>query len=109
MQVEQRFSPDVLAALDQTEEVQIEPRPPDGQPGQPVTIWVVVLDGQDVYVRSARGAKGRWYQAILEHPYGVLHVGDREVPFRAIHVDDPQTIARVSEAYRRECAAQLDK
>jgi hypothetical protein len=96
------FPPDVLEVLDQTDEVQIEPRSPDGQPRQPVTIWVVVLDGPDVYVRSYRGPKGRWYQALLKHPYGVLHVSQREIPFHSIHVDDAQTIARVSEAYRRK-------
>jgi hypothetical protein len=37
------FPADVLGLLDQTEEVQIEPRSPDGQRQQPVTIWVVVL------------------------------------------------------------------
>jgi hypothetical protein len=32
----------------------------------------------------------------------VLHVGEREIPFRAVRVEDPQTIAQVSEAYRRK-------
>jgi hypothetical protein len=32
----------------------------------------------------------------------VLHADDQEIPFRAIEVEDAQTIARVSEAYRRK-------
>jgi hypothetical protein len=96
------FPADVLGLLDQTDEVQIEPRSPDGQRQPAVTIWVVVLDGLDVYVRSYRGPRGRWYQALLKHPYGVLHVSQREIPFHAIHIDDSPTIARVSEAYRRK-------
>ena len=106
MQVERRFPPDVVAALNLTDEVQIEPRSPGGQAGQPVTIWVVVLDGRDVYVRSYRGPRGRWYQALMQHAYGVLHVDEREVPFHTVHVDDPQTIARVSEAYRHKYEAK---
>jgi hypothetical protein len=95
MQVQHRFPPDVLAQLEREDEVQIEPRS-----ASPVTIWIVVLDEQDVYVRSYRGPRGRWYQALLKDPHGVLHVGGRTIPFRAVHVDDPRTIARVSEAFR---------
>ena len=102
MQVTQRFPPDILAAVDQTDEVQIEPRAPGGQPTPPVIIWVVVLDGREVYVRSYRGPKGRWFQALVQQPHGVLHLSEREIPFRAIQVDDAQTIARVSDAFRRK-------
>jgi hypothetical protein len=92
---------DVLQTLNAAEEVQIEPRSVDGRSGQPVTIWVVVVDG-DVYVRSYKGPQGRWYQALLTHPEGVLHADGLEIPFRAVKVEDAQTIARVSEAYRRK-------
>ena len=102
MQVTQHFPPDVLAELDRTDEVQIEPRVPGDQPAPPVTIWIVVLDGLDVYVRSYRGPTGRWYQALVNQPHGVLHLSEREIPFRAIHVDDAEVIARVSEAFRRK-------
>jgi hypothetical protein len=103
MQAEQQrhFAPEVLELLRSTEEVQIEPRSPDGKHHVPTTIWVVVVD-DNVYVRSYRGPAGRWYQALLAHPEGVLHVGEREIPFRAVRVEDPQTIAQVSEAYRRK-------
>ena len=97
----QRFSDEILACIGQAEEVQIEPRSADGQRVGPVTIWVVVVDG-DVYVRSYRGPNGRWYQALLRHPAGVLHVNGRDVPFRAVRVEDQAEIARVSEAYRRK-------
>jgi hypothetical protein len=104
MQIQQgqrHFSPDVLEALRTTHEVQIEPRSPDAQSQQPVTIWVVVVD-DDVYVRSYKGPQGRWYQSLLAHPEGVLHAGGRAIPFRAIRVSDPQTVARVSESYRHK-------
>jgi hypothetical protein len=102
MQAKQHFAPDILSALEQLDEVEIEPRSADGRAAQPVTIWVVVVDGRQVYVRSYRGPSGRWYQALLEHPLGVLHAGQRQIPFRAVHVDDPEIIARVNDAYRRK-------
>jgi hypothetical protein len=102
MQTRQHFSPDILTLLDRTDEVQIEARSPDGQRAQPVTIWVVVADGQDVYARSSRGPRGRWYQALTQHPQGALHADGREILFRAVHVDDPESVSRVSDAYRRK-------
>jgi len=104
MQTDNRFSPDVVALLDQTDEVRIEPPSADGQPMQPVVIWVVVLDGRDVYVRSYRGVKGRWYQQLLKQPQhrGRLHVDQRAIPVRAVHIDDPEIIARVSDAFRKK-------
>ena len=104
MQTDNRFSPDVVALLDQTDEVRIEPASADGQPMQPVIIWVVVLDGPDVYVRSYRGVKGRWYQQLLKQPQhrGRLHVDQRAIPVRAVHIDDPEIIARVSDAFRKK-------
>ena len=98
---QRQFSPDALRTLNAAEEVQIEPRSVDGRSGQPVTIWVIVVDG-DVYVRSYKGPQGRWYQSLLTRPDGVLHADGQAIPFRAIKVEDAQTIARVSEAYRRK-------
>ena len=96
-----RFSDEIRTLLEQVDEVRIEPRSADGRRVGPVTIWVVVVDG-DVYVRSYRGPNGRWYQALLRHPTGVLHVDSRDVPFRAKRVEDQAEIASVSEAYRRK-------
>jgi hypothetical protein len=103
MQAEQQphFAPDVLDLLKTVEEVQIEPRSPDAKHRGPTTIWIVVVD-DNAYVRSYRGPQGRWYRALLADPEGVLHVGPRQIPVRAVRVEDPQTIAKVSEAYRRK-------
>jgi hypothetical protein len=101
MLMARRFDPEVLRTLAEIDEVEIEPRQPDGGSVGPVTIWVVV-DGDDVYVRSYRGSAGRWYQALTAHPEGVLHAGQLDIPFRAVPVTDPATLERVSEAYRRK-------
>lgn len=101
MQARAQFAPDVVQAIEREDEVDIEPLTADGQRGKPVTIWVVAADG-DVYVRSFRGPRGRWYQALIQQPLGILHVGNRDVPFRAIHVDGPEIIARVSDAFRQK-------
>ena len=86
----------MLTLLDQSDEVQIEPRST-----APVIIWIVVDDG-NVFVRSYRGPRGRWYRKLLEDPEGTLHAGGRTIAFRAVHVDDARTIERVSDAFRRK-------
>jgi hypothetical protein len=107
MQSIQRFAPDVLEILGRSDEVQIEPSG-EGQASKPVTIWVVVADGQ-VYVRSYRGEKGRWYQTLLRQPQGVLHVGRVRIPFRAERVADPGNLAKVNEAYQRKYGQKWPK
>lgn len=76
-------------------EVEIETRRPDGSPRRTV-IWTV-SDGSRLFVRSYRGAAGRWYQEALRQGRAGLALGDdRPAPFRVRHVDDPATIALVS-------------
>ena len=65
------------------------------------TIWAVVDDG-DVFVRSVRGARGRWYQRVLADPSVRLHVGNESLKANAVLSNDPESIERVSEALRRK-------
>src|SRR5262249_53283539 len=102
-QQQRRFPPDLVQALGNEEEVQIEPRS-----GHPVTIWIVVVDDL-VYVRSYKGTGGRWYQTVRSNREGVLHVDGRQIPFRATLLDDAHTIERVSEVYQRKYAAKWPK
>ncbi len=64
-------------------------------------IWVVV-DGGDVLVRSVRGETGRWYRRALAHPAVDLVFGGNRLGFTAVHVTDPETIDRTSDALRRK-------
>ena len=55
----QAFDSGLLAQLRNTQEVRIHA----GKAGdKTATIWVVVA-GNDVFIRSVRGPKGRWYKA----------------------------------------------
>jgi hypothetical protein len=93
------FDPETLQLLDETREVRIETRRDEEAPAHRTTIWVVTVDG-DVFVRSVRGERGRWYREVSANPSAALHVGDRRIPVRASPVTDEPTVGAVSEAYR---------
>jgi hypothetical protein len=95
------FETETLGLLDETEEVRIETRRGEDSPEHRTIIWVVVVDG-DVFVRSVRGPKGRWYREISSHPEGALHVEDTRIPVRAASVTDESTVDAVSAAFRRK-------
>jgi hypothetical protein len=88
---------DQLTLLDETLEVRIETST-DGEARETI-IWIVVDDG-DVYVRSVRGEKGRWYQRTISNPFVAVHVDSERLEFRAVHVKDDNTVGAVSEAFR---------
>ena len=93
------FAPETLRLLDETKEVRIETRREENAPAHRTIIWVVTVDG-DVFVRSVRGEKGRWYREVSTNPSAALRVGDRRIPVRAVPVTDNPTVGAVSEAYR---------
>lgn len=94
------FSPDDLAALERAEEVRIETRAADGAVHRTI-IWVVV-DGGDVFVRSVRGERGRWYREAIADPDVAIHVDGRRMAARAVPAADPHTVARTSAALDRK-------
>ena len=56
------FDPDVVAALRDEIEVEIETWSAE-RGARRVIIWIVVVDGAP-YVRSYRGTAGRWYRIL---------------------------------------------
>ena len=94
------FDDETLALLDAAEEVKIETRAADGREHRTI-IWVMV-DGTDVYVRSVRGAAGRWYRELVASGEGALHVDPRRIAFRAVPAVDQRSIAACNEALRRK-------
>ena len=79
-----KFDADTLQAL---REVQ-EPRIRTGKhPKSAVVIWVVV-DGDDVFVRSWLGTRGRWYKDLAAGGPATLEFAGRRLPVQAIPASD---------------------
>jgi hypothetical protein len=89
--------------IEAVREVDIETRRAEDAPAHRTTIWAVVENG-DVYVRSWRGAAGRWHRELAANPVAVLHVGGESIPVRAVAAKDPESVERASAGYRRKYA-----
>ena len=95
-----QFDANVLNELANAEEIEIETRSATGRTHR-TTIWVVV-DDNNVYVRSVRGRNGRWYQEITANPDAAIHVDGQRLVVYAVPVTDEALIARVSNSYLRK-------
>jgi hypothetical protein len=93
------FDAETLRLLDGTKEVRIETRRDGDSPEHRTIIWVVVVEGE-VFVRSVRGARGRWYREISSNPEGALHVHNDRLTVRAAPATDEATVDAVSAAFR---------
>ena len=85
------------AALRELREVGIRT---DKHPSSAVAIWVVVADGA-VFVRSYRGAKGRWYSDLAGGGPATLEFGGRRVAVQAVPAD-AAAIEQASREYLRK-------
>ena len=94
------FDANMLNQLANAEEIEIETRSPAGRTRR-TTTWVIV-DDNDVYVRSVRGSNGRWYQRIKANPDAAIHIDGRRLAVHAMPVIDEALIARVSNDYLRK-------
>ena len=95
------FPQDILDRLRETREIDIETTRKSGETTR-TTIWVVV-DGDDVFVRSEFGDDGWWYRHLKARPEAVVHIGgqgDPAIAARAIAADDADSIDRCSSAIR---------
>src|SRR6266487_3545854 len=95
-----KFDANVLNQLTNTEEIENETRSATGRTHRTI-IWVVV-DDNNVYVRSVRGRNGRWYQEITANPDAAIHVDGQRLVVYAVPVTDEALIARVSNSYLRK-------
>ena len=93
------FDAETLGLLDETKEVRIETRRDGDSPEHRTIIWVVVVEGE-VFVRSVRGPRGRWYREISSNPEGALHVEDVRIPVQAAPATEEATVNAVSAAFR---------
>jgi hypothetical protein len=92
------FDADTLNELRQLHEVAIRT---GRHPETAVVIWVVVAD-DEVFVRSVRGRKGRWYRDLAAGGPATLEFAGRRVAVRAIPASDPPAVAQASREYLRK-------
>jgi hypothetical protein len=90
------FDQEILDALRDEDEVYIETS--RGDAVHRTIIWVVV-DDDDVFVRSVRGPRGRWYRELTDSGEGALVMDGRRIPVRATKAD-ADAIERCSGALR---------
>lgn len=94
---------EVLGLLADTQEVEVETIRPDGNLRRTV-IWIVV-DGEEVFVRSVRGDRGKWWQAAVDRPDEVaLLVDGRRLEVKVTSAADDEWVVRYSGALKRKYA-----
>jgi hypothetical protein len=100
------WTADELDRIGASDELQITTDRPDGSSRRWTPIWVVRA-GDDLYVRSYRGADGAWYRHATRDGHGRVRAGglDHEVTFT-----EPPTSTReaVDDAYRAKYARYGD-
>jgi hypothetical protein len=68
-------------------------------PDTSVIIWVAVAADDAVYVRSVKGAQGRWYRDLASDGRATLQVMGQPMPVHAIPAADDASVAAASEAF----------
>ena len=91
------FDADTLDELRHLQEVRSGP----GASQDAVVIWVAVAD-DEVFVRSVRGTKGRWYRDLAAGGPATLEFAGRRLAVQAIPASDPAAIGRASREYLRK-------
>jgi hypothetical protein len=93
---------DGLRHLGDMQEIVIGFQRPDGSTGS-TPVWVVHV-GDDVFVRSMNGPRGGWYRRLRARPEGEVGEAGRVHQVRAEQVEDVETLAAVTGAYRSKYA-----
>jgi hypothetical protein len=90
-----KFDPETLNKLHDRQEVAIRT---ERHPETAITIWIVVADAE-VFVRSVRGAKGRWYRDLASGGPARLEFNGQRLAVQAVPATDAQSIERASQAF----------
>jgi hypothetical protein len=90
--------PDLLRALAGANEITIRTA---GTATEGLPIWSVVAAGA-AFIRSVRGARGKWYRGALAEGWVEIRSGRRWVRLAARPVDDEPTQAAVDAAFREK-------
>jgi hypothetical protein len=91
-----RFDLETLNEFRDLEEIAIRT---DEHPDRAVPVWVAVASDQ-VFVRSARGTRGRWYRDVVTSGGAMLEFADRRLSIRMVPAIDPVSVDRASRGYR---------
>jgi hypothetical protein len=89
------FGADIVAAIRDGKILGIRAGP---EPHRIIGIWSVVVEGR-VFVRSWSLKPRSWYRTFLETPRGIIQVGDRQIPIRAVFTRSERLKAAVDRAY----------
>ena len=92
------FDADILCELRDLQEVAIRT---EKHPNTAVVIWVAVAD-EEVFVRSVRGTKGRWYRDLAAGGPATLEFAGRQLAVQALPASDPEAVARASREFLRK-------
>jgi hypothetical protein len=90
-----QFDPETLRKLHDCKEVAIRTTK---HPKSSITIWVVV-SGTDIFVRSVRGAKGRWYRDLADGGPATLEFNGEQLAVQAVSATDTGSIERASQEF----------
>jgi hypothetical protein len=88
-----------LNRIGSAEEIRIAALQPDGTLNKPVTIWVVRV-GDNLYVRSYRGQKGRWFRTTQVRDEGKVWASGVEKDVTFVGEVSPEIKDQIDQAYR---------
>jgi hypothetical protein len=94
----ERFADDVVAAIAKNKILGIRA---GTRPHRIIGIWAVVVEGR-VFVRSWSIKPRSWYRTFLEEPRGVIEIGARVLPVRAVRTRSDRLKSAVDRAYREK-------
>lgn len=94
-----RFPAEILAAIRTNKILGI--RAGSDSTHRVIGIWAVVVEGR-VFVRSWSLKPRSWWRTFLEDPHGVIVVGKKEIPVRAIRARGERLKDLVSAAYKEK-------
>jgi hypothetical protein len=99
-----RFEPGDLALFAETNEIELETARPGG-PAHQTIIWIVV-DGDEVFVRSVNGAGARWYREAVANPEVTIHASGQAIRALAEVASDADSIQRTNDALSAKYAGR---
>ena len=101
--METAFTSEQLERIGQEGEVRIETRSAAGAVHRTI-IWIVV-EGGEVFVRSVKGPRGRWYRELLAARTGAILIGRDRIEVSAERTPDEESVERTTRALQQKYAA----